>query len=265
MNILDKITAHKRHEVEEKKQILPIPQLKQLPLFKRSTLALTDRLISSDDPGIIAEYKRRSPSKGWIAKERDILEIAKGYQQAGAAGMSVLTDLFFFGGRIQDLESIRVEIQLPLLRKDFIVDPYQIYEAKAYGADVILLIAECLNTEDINEFTTIAQDLGMEVLMELHTSQELDKLNDRINIVGINNRNLETFVVDIQTSLELFHQIPDHFSRISESGIHSPKDAILLKKQGFDGFLIGEYFMKTPNPGITCQHFIQAIHQNDQV
>lgn len=211
--------------------------------------------------GIIAEYKRQSPSKGIINDTATIVEVTNGYLDANVAAQSILTDTSFFGGTMADLMEARViNQQKPILRKDFIVDGFQIVEAKAIGADVILLIASCLTEKELKNYGQLATDLGLEILYEVHTQEDLDKMNDLDNkIIGINNRNLNTFEVDLDNSIKLANQIPDSCIKISESGISDPRIIMGLKEYGFHGFLIGENFMKTENPGVACQEFISQI------
>ena len=212
--------------------------------------------------GIIAEHKRKSPSLGWIRQESDAAEVAQGYALAGAAAMSVLTDEEFFGGTLSDLQRARRTVNIPLLRKDFVIEEYQLFEAKAYGADFILLIAECLRKEEIKFLAEAARNLGMEVLMEMHDDEGLDKLCDAITCVGINSRNLKTFDVSLDNAIKLAAQIPDSFVKVAESGISKPETIGLLRGYGFEGFLIGEAFMKTNDPTATITDFISKIERH---
>ena len=219
MNILDKITADKRKEVDLKKSLIPINQLEQSILFERQTILLTERLKNSAS-GIIAEHKRRSPSKATINQNLNVQDVAKGYENAGVCGMSVLTDGKYFGGSLDDLILARASSNLPLLRKEFIIDQYQIIEAKAYGADVILLIAAILSKEEIKQFSTLAKQLNLDVLLEVHNEEELHKsIMPSIDMLGVNNRNLKTFEVSLDTSKTLSEMIPNDFVKVSESGI----------------------------------------------
>ena len=207
--------------------------------------------------GIIAEFKRQSPSKGIINDKATIEEVTQGYLDANVAAQSILTDTSFFGGTMIDLMKARtLNTTKPILRKDFIVDGFQIVEAKAIGADVILLIAACLTKEELKNYGKLAEDLGMEVLYEVHTQEDLDKIELTNKIIGINNRNLKTFKVDIEHSMNLVSQIPDDCVRVSESGLSDPRIVTGLKEYGFKGFLIGENFMKTEHPGQSCEIFI---------
>ena len=258
MNILDKIIANKRKEIEQAKQFCSIAQLERTKYFSRDTISLKQSLKNSTKPGIIAEFKRKSPSKGIINDYVKVKEVTKGYCEAGAAGLSVLTDEMFFGGKAEDLHQARIN-NIPILRKDFMVDEYQIFEAKAWGADVILLIAEALTKEEVLTLAKLAKSINLDVLMEIHSEDQLAKMNPYLDIVGVNNRNLKTFEVSIQTSIDLFTKIPDDFVKISESGISSVENIKTLYEIGFKGFLIGENFMKTEVPGIACKSFINKL------
>lgn len=231
------------------------------PNFKRTPFSLKKSLLEVGSTGIIAEFKRQSPSKGIINDKATIAEVTNGYLDANVAAQSILTDTSFFGGTMADLMEARViNQQKPILRKDFIVDGFQIVESKAIGADVILLIASCLTSKELKNFGNLATDLGLSVLYEVHTQEDLDRINDLNNkIIGINNRNLKTFEVDLEHSIKLSDQIPDTSIKISESGISDPKIITGLKEFGFQGFLIGENFMKEENPGEACQDFINQI------
>lgn len=258
MTILDKITADKIKEVALRKSLIPVSQLEQSVLFERATASLAKAV--STGSGIIAEHKRRSPSKSVINNSLSVQDVASGYEQAGVSGMSVLTDGKYFGGSLDDLLLARAAAQFPLLRKEFIVDEYQILEAKAYGADAILLIAATLSRKQIEQFSTFAKSLGLDVLCESHNEEELQKsIMPSVDMLGINNRNLKTFEVSLETSKELIKQIPDEFVKVSESGISSVEAIKELKPHGFQGFLIGENFMKTDNPGESAATFIKQL------
>lgn len=276
VNILDKIVAQKQIEVAASKAQISRADLEKSPLFDRQGLSLKQKLVVSsqfviptkeesntavldasfrqhdkiDITGIIAEFKRQSPSLGIINANVQVEVVTRGYADAGAAGLSVLTDTAFFGGSFQDFHQARAaNSTTPMLRKDFMVDEYQLWEAKAMGADVILLIAACLSPEEINKLAQQAHILGMEVLLEVHDRQELESsLCQHIDLVGVNNRNLKTFVTNIETSVELSALIPDEFVKVSESGLKDVQTIQELRKIGYTGFLIGETFMKTPNP-----------------
>ncbi len=259
MNILDKIIADKRKEVALKSSLIPANQWEKSVLFTRECHSISKRLRASDS-GIIAEHKRRSPSKQTINQNTNVAQVAKGYEQAGACGMSVLTDLKYFGGSLEDLLLARAVSKLPLLRKEFIVDEYQILEAKAHGADVILLIAAVLDRSQIKQLSEFTQRLGMEVLLEVHNQEELEKsMMPSLNLLGVNNRDLKTFEVSLETSKSLANKIPDDFVKVSESGISSVAAIKELKPFGYQGFLIGENFMKTENPGISAMNFIKEV------
>ena len=260
MSILEKIIADKRKEVELRKHLIPITQLQQSVLFDRAKNSLKNRLTDSPS-GIIAEHKRRSPSKAVINQSLNVQDVAKGYENAGVCGMSVLTDQKYFGGSIEDLLAARASCSLPLLRKDFIIDPYQIMEAKACGADVVLLIASALSRAAIESLSICAQQLELEVLLEVHNKEELEKaLMPSLDMIGVNNRNLKTFEVDLKHSRELSSYIPKDFVKVSESGISNVAAIKGLKTQGFQGFLIGENFMKTDNPGESAKEFIKKLN-----
>ena len=259
MNILDQIIADKRKEVELKKSIIPYSQLEKTFLFERKTNSLTEKL-KTNKTGIIAEYKRRSPSKSVINQDLNVGDVAKGYENAGVCGISVLTDLKYFGGALEDLVLARASCELPLLRKEFIVDEFQILEAKAFGADLILLIAAVLTLQEIKEFSELAKKLDLEVLLEVHNREELEKsIIPSLDMIGVNNRNLKTFEVSLDISKALSEFIPDEFVKVSESGISDVHSIKELQAFGFQGFLIGENFMKTKNAGKAAKEFIQNL------
>ncbi|WP_434978344.1 indole-3-glycerol phosphate synthase TrpC [Daejeonia sp. YH14] len=242
MNILDKIIARKKEEVAEAKSKISVQQLQDTEFYGRETFSLKKTLKSKS--GIIAEFKRKSPSKGIINDSKTPLEVVSEYEKFGASAVSILTDNDFFGGSFDDVLSVRNHINIPILRKDFMIDEYQFYEAKSIGADVILLIAACLSPAQVSEFTDLAHSLNLEVLLEIHTEDELKHINEKIDFVGINNRNLKDFKVDLQHSVDLKNQLPKGIFSIAESGIYSEEDFKFLKEKGFDGFLMGEYFMR---------------------
>ncbi|WP_204346445.1 indole-3-glycerol phosphate synthase TrpC [Psychroserpens algicola] len=259
MNILDKIVNDKRIEVNLRKQLIPVKQLEASVLFERETVSLSDKLRHSNT-GIIAEHKRRSPSKQVINHNLNVFDVAKGYQNAGACGMSVLTDGKYFGGSLDDLLTARASCNLPLLRKEFIIDSYQIIEAKAYGADAILLIAAILTKAEIKAFSELAKQLKLDVLLEVHNEEELHKsLMPSLDMLGVNNRNLKTFDVSLDTSKQLSKMIPNDFVKVSESGISNVEAIKTLQPYGYKGFLIGENFMKTNNPGDSATQFIKDL------
>lgn len=260
MTILDKIIAFKKQEIAKIKAEVPVKKLVESPNFKRTGFSLKSSLLEVGSTGIIAEFKRQSPSKGIINDKATIEDVTNGYLDANVAAQSILTDTSFFGGTMADLMEARIiNQQKPILRKDFIVDGFQIVEAKAIGADVILLIAACLTKEQLKNYGQLATDLGLEVLYEVHTQEDLDKIELDNKIIGINNRNLKTFDVDLKHSIALANQIPDSCIKVSESGISDPRIITGLKEYGFKGFLIGETFMKTDNPGEACEEFISQI------
>ncbi len=259
MNILDKIVADKRIEVALKKSLIPIKQLEQSVLFERETVSLAKALQNSTT-GIIAEHKRRSPSKAVINQKVSVQDVATGYEKAGVCGMSVLTDGKYFGGSLDDLLLARASVQMPLLRKEFVIDEYQLLEAKAHGADVILLIAAVLSREEIKQLSEFAKSLQLDVLLEVHNLEELEKsIMPSLDMLGVNNRNLKTFEVSIETSKGLCQHIPDDFVKVSESGISNIEAIKELQPYGYKGFLIGENFMKTENPGASAVEFIEIL------
>ena len=263
-NILDTIVNEKYTEVAKQKQQTPLPELEKSRYFSRETISLKERLTGGKTNGIIAEFKRRSPSAGIINSTADIAEVTNGYSDAGCAGISVLTDTRFFGGSIEDLQNIRNNLSVPLLRKDFIIDSYQVAEAKSAGADVILLIASVLDKDTIDTLTQYAHDLNLEILFEVHNTEDLQKLNPDIDLVGINNRDLNTFATNTDISKQMLKHLPDTCLPVAESGIHSAKDLLELKASGFRGFLIGTGFMKAPNPADACFKFVNTIKENAQ-
>jgi len=259
MDILEKIIADKRREVELKKSIIPISQLENSVLFNSRTQSLS-KLLQNSSSGIIAEHKRKSPSKQTINSSFTVEEVVKGYQNSGVCGISVLTDMKYFGGSLDDLLLARASVTIPLLRKEFIIDEYQLIEAKAHGADVILLIAAVLTRQEIKYLSEFAQSLGLEVLLEVHNEEELQKaIMPSLNMIGVNNRNLKTFEVSLSYSKELANLIPNEFVKISESGISNVAAVKELQQFGYQGFLIGENFMKTDNAGLAASEFIKQL------
>ena len=257
-NILAKIVETKFGEVAERKKQISIAQLQALPLFEKPCYSLKANIIDASKTGIIAEFKRQSPSKGIINAVASVEEVAKAYTQFGASGISVLTDGPYFGGSLADL-SIAVQNEIPVLRKEFIIDEFQVIEAKAYGASVILLIASCLTPAETKLLATVAKSLGLEILLELHDASELAHVCEEVDLVGINNRSLKSFEVNIEHSLQLKNLLPKGKLSIAESGIYDLATFQLLKKEGFDGFLMGEYFMKQENPAKAFEEFSQQI------
>lgn len=257
MTILDKIVERKREEVAIAKSRVSAEALEQYPLFARPCHSLRESIQDPNRTGLIAEYKRASPSKGIINDRVDVAEVVRGYQEAGASAVSVLTDADFFKGSLEDLTAARAVLDIPLLRKEFIIDPYQITEAKAYGADIILLIAACLDRDEIQDLSTYAKSLGVNVLLEVHNEEELkNSLFESIDAIGVNNRNLKDFVVSLNHSYDLVDKIPDAYLKISESGISDPRTIADLRRVGFDGFLIGENFMRSEDPAAAIRDFV---------
>lgn len=259
MHILDKIVKHKKVEVENNKLLASTAVLEQSPLFERKCYSLSKYIRDNDRVGIIAEFKRRSPSKPTINLNADPKRIPAAYDLAGVSAISILTDHHFFGGNSHHLVYARPDVTVPILRKDFIIDEYQIIEAKSIGADAILLITEILTKDEIKRFSALALSLGLECLMEIHTEEQIQKYNSNISCIGVNNRDLTKFVVDPEHSVRLYPKLPQEACKISESGIHNIDTMIKLRSTGYDGFLIGERFMKTEDPGRACKDFIQAL------
>lgn len=261
MNILEKIIHRKVEEVAEAKSKITLEQLQEAPLFNRTCYSLKQSVLDTTKNGIISEFKRASPSKGIINGHSKADEIAKAYEKNNVSAISVLTDHDFFKGSLDDLLAVRSAVSIPVLRKEFIIDRFQIAEAKAYGADIILLIAACLSSDQIDELSTYAKELGLNVLLEIHNKEELkDNMFDTIDAIGVNNRNLIDFSVSIQHSLDLVDLIPDRYIKVSESGISEPKTIKELKKAGFQAFLIGENFMKTEEPEKAIRDFVERIN-----
>lgn len=256
--ILNKIIEHKKLEVEKQKQLISLNEL-LTQKRTRNSFSLKENLLKENASGIIAEFKRKSPSKSWIDQNAVSTNVVPAYEAAGASGSSILTDLEFFGGTSQDLIEAAKIVELPILRKDFMIDEYQIIEASKMGADVILLIAACLSPQRVKELAQTAKDYNLEILLEIHNEKELAHICNEVTLVGVNNRNLHTFTTSLETSVQLSAQIPDGFVKISESGIASGSDIQYLKKHGFKGFLIGESFMKTDKPGEACKTFINSV------
>lgn len=256
MNILERIIEVKKKEVIEDRVKVPVSELEKMEYYNRPAISVVKRLKDPQLSGIITEYKRASPSKGLINGTARVEDVVKGYADNKAVAISVLTDRNFFQGSLEDLRTARAAVpDVPLLRKDFMIDEYQLTEAKAYGADLILLIAACLSAADVKRLASFAHSLGLEVLLEIHAAEELDHICDEVDIVGVNNRNLKTFEVDIRHSLELLKRIPENKARISESGIYSMDTIQLLREGGFDGFLVGENFMREKDPALAFRNF----------
>lgn len=260
MNILDTIIDYKRKEVAIRKKEVSVAALEHSAFFKKNTFPLKEFLLNRNKTGIIAEFKRKSPSKGIINDTADVVEVTKGYTANGASCLSVLTDEHFFGGTDEDVRKARIN-DIPILRKEFIIDEYQVIEAKSIGADAILLIAACLTVKEVKRLASFAKQLNLAVLLELHDEEELEHICDETDIVGINNRNLKTFAVDIERSLRMAERIPAGKIKVAESGISIPENIILFKENGFHGFLIGENFMKEKDPTIAFARFVQQLKQ----
>ena len=260
MNILDKIVAHKRTEVEAAKARFSYMFLEESEYFTRDTHSFKNFMLDPERTGIIAEFKRKSPSKGIINDKVSVEEVTKGYNTAGASALSILTDRNFFMGQKRDLTKGRRVNDIPLLRKDFMIDEYQIVEAKAIGADIILLIASILTPAQIKTFAALAKSLKLNVLLEVHNLEELERsIDSNLDAIGVNNRNLADFSVSVDTSYQLIKHIPAEFLKISESAISNPQTIKELKQAGFNGFLIGENFMKQPDPGKAMADFVKEL------
>ena len=259
--ILQKIIDQTAQTVLAQKKLVSLAELEQKPHFGRTCVSLKASLLHPERSGIIMEFKRRSPSKGQIAAlDVTVEKVVEGYQKAGASGISVLTDTPFFGGKTADVEAARSVLDIPILRKDFIIDAFQIYEAKAMGADVILLIAAGISPEKCAELGSLAKNLGLEVLLEVHNADEIDShFNDFVDVLGVNNRNLKTFEVSVQTSLDLLEYMPKSVLHISESGLKNVETLATLRQAGFHGFLIGEAFMKTAAPEKAALDFVEKL------
>ncbi len=263
MNILEQIIKTKREEVEERKALTPLKRLEQSIFYNSSTVSLTTYLKRTDKVGIIAEIKRASPSRGIINAEVDVERLSVGYMQSGASALSVLTDEQYFQGSTNDLKIARKYNYCPILRKDFIIDEYQVHETKANGADCMLLIASCLTPKQCQTLAELAKSLQLEVLLEVHDKQEIDTyLNEFVDIVGINNRDLKSFTTSIDTSLMLAEHIPSGLCKISESGISQAEDLHRLTNAGFDGFLIGTTFMQSTDPAAACHGLITSYNSD---
>ena len=258
-DILSDIVAHKRVEVAAQKATCPLDTIfSEIERNTYKTLSLHDAL-AKDDFGIIAEFKRKSPSKGWIHRDADVREVTTSYRQNGAAALSVLTDEAFFGGSLADLDAVVAESNIPVLRKDFIVDEYQIYEAKLHRVNAILLIASAITKAECLQFTEIARQLNLDVLLELHDEREIEYITPQHNLIGVNNRNLGSFVTKVDKSFEMAELLPKNAVLVSESGISDPQTVRQLRQAGYRGFLIGENFMKYGNPGESLAKFIQSL------
>jgi len=257
-NILEQIISYKKEEIKKRKREMPVSYLEKQPAYVREVFSMRKFIADPEKTGIIAEYKKKSPSKGIINDHSAVEVVTAAYALHGASMISVLTDEMSFGGSTGDLEKARFN-RLPILRKDFILDPYQLVESRAMGADVVLLIAACLSPAKTRSLAATANQLGLEVLLEIHEEKELDHLCDEIDVVGINNRDLKTFTVNIEHSIQLAEQLPNHKLRVAESGIRDVETILHLKKAGFDGFLIGEQFMSSSDPAIAFASFVDQL------
>lgn len=265
MTILETIIEKKKEEVALAKARTSLISLEETENFHRECYSLKEFLLDPARTGIIAEFKRKSPSKGMLNNIASVDTVTTGYTRAGASALSVLTDTTFFDGFNRDIEEARKVNELPILRKDFTIDEYQIIEAKSLGADIILLIAAVLSPERVKTLARIAKDAGLNVLLEVHTREELESsVCDELDAVGVNNRNLADFSVRVDTSLELVSLIPDRFMKVSESGISSPDTISMLRNAGFNGFLIGECFMKEEDPGHAMKAFTAELRRQRQ-
>lgn len=259
MNILEEIILYKKIEVAERKKDWSVDRLEKSRYYAEPVFSLRDALLEPGATGVIAEYKRRSPSKGVINEDAAVEEVTRAYAEHGATGLSVLTDEKFFGGCLPDLLKARIN-SLPVLRKDFMIDEYQLIAAKSFGADQVLLIAACLTKSRLRALAAFAKSIGLETILEVHSEHELDYISDDIDMVGVNNRNLKNFEVNIDTSLALIGKIPAGKPAISESGIDNVATIRSLKEAGYKGFLIGEKFMRAKNPGKAFEEFINELN-----
>jgi len=264
MNILDDIIASKRKELVRSRQQIPLSELEWRAREAGPPRSLKDALLDSPRSGIIAEFKRKSPSRGWIHQGALAGKVAKSYADHGASAVSVLTDFPYFGGSPDDLAEAKSACSLPVLRKDFIIDPYQVYESRVMGADALLLIAACLDAETVRTLALLSRSLGMETLLEVHGADELEKLDGAVTLIGVNNRDLTSFRVDIRLSLELSRLIPQDRVKVAESGISDPEAAWSLRQAGYQGLLIGEVFMRDPDPGACLGSFIRELEKKKQ-
>ena len=259
-DVLSELVAHKRIEVERQKELVPLSEIeKQLSQNRDIVFHSLKGSLERSKTGIISEFKRRSPSKGWLHQDADVNAITKEYEIAGASALSVLTDEKYFGGTITDLRTAVNNVQIPVMRKEFVVDEYQIYEAKLAGASAILLIAAAITLDESKRFTELAQQLKLDVLLELHDEKETDYITPLNNLIGVNNRNLGSFVTDLQKSFRMAELLPKEAVWVSESGIYDANTVKELRDAGYKGFLIGEYFMKSGSPGESLSRFIQQI------
>jgi indole-3-glycerol phosphate synthase len=262
--ILHQILAHKAKEVAERKRLYPTALLEKSIYFNTPTVSLAEYIQRPDLSGIIAEFKRKSPSNGYIRKYADPRDVTIGYMRSGASALSVLTDADFFAGKNEDLATARKFNFCPILRKDFVVDEYQIIEARSIGADAILLIAEALTATQVKQFTQTAQRLGLEVLLEVHSAEELEKFTPEVQLVGVNQRDLKAMKIDHEKALQLLPLLPPGVVPIAESGLQSPEEALSLYRAGYQGFLIGGSFMGSENPSAACARFAKLLIHEKQ-
>ena len=265
-DVLEEIVAHKRLEIEQRKRFIS----------PRQMITLTEQKMKDDDDktpggsmrealmtsstGIIAEFKRKSPSKGWIKQDGKAGVIPMGYQENGATALSILTDIDYFGGYDEYIQEARATgVTLPILYKNFVIEEYQLLQARYCGASAVLLIAACLTKEECKTLMSLAHQLGLEVLLEMHNERDFEYAELEPDMYGINNRNLGTFVTDVDNSFRLAELLPKDVCKVSESGISNPKTVLQLREVGFKGFLMGEQFMKQANPGAALKEFIQAL------
>jgi indole-3-glycerol phosphate synthase len=260
-NILDRIVAHKKLEVARRREQHPLTALRDSVRYSEPRRSLCEALETSTNFGIIAEFKRKSPSQDDIHLAADPAAVARAYAEAGAAAISCLTDAHFFGARADDIDRVRQAVDLPIIRKDFIIDAYQVHEAKAMGADAILLIAACLSPAQLDELAEEAASLDLQVVCEVHDEADAAKVSPNVDIIGVNNRDLTDFTTDISRSLELEEILPPGILRISESGIEDPQTIVKLRNHSFGGFLIGTHFMRQADPGAACADFIRRTHE----
>ncbi len=261
MNILDKIIAFKRSELECKKKCFPVSKFENSAFFKREMPSFHDAL-AKPGPSLIGEFKRKSPSNGMININAETEQVARGYEEAGIAAMSIITDMEFFGGADHDLQNVAGFVKIPLLRKDFIVDEYQVVESKSIGASAILLIAAVLSKKEVGALTELSLNLGMDVLFEIHDEKDLEKMSHKIKIIGVNNRNLKTFEVSMDHSRELFSRLPENCLKVAESGFQTYKEVTKLFTTGYNAFLIGGKFMRSKNPGKAAARFMKDLKKS---
>ncbi len=261
MDILSEIVAHKREEIEERKRFVPFSHMADLvePLLEKSVPSMKKALLDSPT-GIIAEFKRRSPSKGWINKDSKASIVPLDYQHHGATALSILTDSHFFGGYDEFVQEARAAgVTIPVLYKNFVIDDYQLLQARYCGASAVLLIAACLSKADCRRLAANAHRLGLEVLLEMHGDTDLEYMEVEPDIYGINNRNLGSFVTDVNNSFRLASKLPKDGCKVSESGISQPETVKALRQEGFRGFLMGERFMREKEPGKALADFISLL------